>query len=229
MSATVEELKETVLTARQAAQAGRLDEAIELQKTAVTSVRQLEDDEESLVTLSVLLHNLAGYYQDAGQHDAAVTALEEVVAIDERIDHPDLAHDQQALVQARRLAEMTPAELEKLEQQARQAAVRLTSMSQSEQEMARANILRTAMRTLALDVRDAAIKVRQTGQSTGALAARVEIALAQIREETALGDERQELVDYFQAVVAILRQQAPATIPPAYAADIQAILDNQAP
>jgi hypothetical protein len=71
-------------------------------------VRQLEKDEETLVTLSVLLHNLAGYYQDAERYDDAVTALEEVVAIDERINHPDLAQDQQALAQARRLAEMTP-------------------------------------------------------------------------------------------------------------------------
>jgi hypothetical protein len=222
----VEELKETVLAAQQAAQAGRLAEAIEQQKTAVTAVRQLEKDEETLVMLSILLHNLAGYYQDAERYDEAVTALAEVVAIDERINHPDLAQDQQALAQARRLAEMTPAERNKLEEQARQAAVRLTSMSRSEQEMARDNILQTAMRALAQDMRDAAIAARQNGQPTGALAARIEVALAQIREETALGNTRQEMIDYCQAVVAILREQTPATIPPTYADDIQAILNS---
>ncbi|MFO7538649.1 MAG: hypothetical protein R6X32_11400 [Chloroflexota bacterium] len=226
MSIAVEDLKETVLAARQAAQTGHIEKAIDLQETAVGQVRRLEEGEETLVTLSVLLHNLAGYYQDAERYDDAVTALEEVVAIDERVTHPDLAQDQQALAQARRLAEMTPEELAKLEEQARQAAVRLTSMSQSEQETARANILNTAMRALAQDVRDAAIDARQKGQSTGALAARIEMALAQIREEVSLGDERQELVDYFQAVVAILRQQPPPTIPPAYAQDIQAILNS---
>jgi hypothetical protein len=226
MSIAIEALKETVLAARQAAQAGRIDEAIEMQETAVTQVRRLEEDPDTLVTLSILLHNLAGYYQDAERYAAAVTALEEVVAIDKRVDHPDLIQDQQALAQARRLAEMTPEELAQLEEQARQAAVRLTSMNQGEQEMARANILQTAMRALAIDVRDAAITARQNSQATGALAARIEIALAQIREETALGDERQDLVDYFQAVVAILRDQSPAAIPSDYAQDIQAILGN---
>jgi tetratricopeptide (TPR) repeat protein len=226
MPTTVDDLKEMVLSARQAAQAGRLEKAITLQETAVSSLRQMEESEDSLMTISILLHNLAGYYQDAGRFNDAVTALEEVVAIDKRIDHPDLPHDQQALAQARQLATMTSAELAELEEQAERAAVRLTSMSKSEQEMARASILHTAMRALAQDVRDAAITARKNSQSTGALAARIEIALAQIREETALGDNRQELVDYFESVVAILRDQPPQTIPPAYAQDIEAILNS---
>lgn len=226
MPATVDNLKEMVLSARQAAQAGRLEKAITLQETAVSTLRQMEEDEDSLMTISVLLHNLAGYYQDAGRFNDAVTALEEVVAIDRRIDHPDLPHDQQALAQARQLAAMTSAELAALEEQAERAAVRLTSMSKSEQEMARANILHTAMRALAQDVRDAAISARKNSQSTGALAARIELALAKIREETALGDDRQELVDYFESVVAILRDQPPQTISPAYAQDIEAILNS---
>lgn len=226
MPATVDNLKEMVLSARQAAQAGRLEKAITLQETAVSTLRQMEEDEDSLMTISVLLHNLAGYYQDAGRFNDAVTALEEVVAIDRRIDHPDLPHDQQALAQARQLAAMTSAELAALEEQAERAAVRLTSMSKSEQEMARANILHTAMRALAQDVRDAAISARKNSQSTGALAARIELALAKIREETALGDDRQELVDYFESVVSILRDQPPQTISPAYAQDIEAILNS---
>ena len=224
MTISEQELTDLVLKARQLAQSGQIEAAIEAQETAVNHARQWEENETSLTTLAVLLHNLAGYYQDAEQYETAVTALEEVVAIDQQLDHPDLAQDQAALAQARQLAEMTPEELEKLEKQAQQAAVRLTSMSQNEQESARANILSTAMRALAHDVRDAAITARQNGQATSGLAARVEIALAKIRDETALGDERQELVDYFQSVVAILRGDSPATIPPAYADDIQAIL-----
>jgi tetratricopeptide (TPR) repeat protein len=226
MPTTVDDLKEMVLSARQAAQAGRLEKAITLQETAVSSLRQMEESEDSLMTISILLHNLAGYYQDAGRFNDAVTALEEVVAIDKRIDHPDLPHDQQALAQARQLATMTSTELAELEEQAERAAVRLTSMSKSEQEMARASILHTAMRALAQDVRDAAISARKNSQPTGALAARIELALAQIREETALGDNRQELVEYFESVVAILRDQSPQTIPPAYAQDIEAILNS---
>ncbi len=226
MSATLDELKKTVLAARQAAQKGHIEKAVELQETAVASLRHLPEDEETLAIRSVLLHNLAGYYQDAGHFAAAVTALEEVVAIDRQIDHPDLAQDQQALAQARQLAAMTSAELSALERQAEQAAVRLTSMSQGEQEATRANILQTAMRALAHDVRDAAITARKNGASTGTLAARVEIALAQIRDEDALGKEREALVNYFESVVSILRDQPPQTIPPAYAQDIEAILSS---
>lgn len=225
MSVEVDTLKEMVLAARQAAQAGRIEDAVTLQETAVTHLRRLEADEDTLVTLSVLLHNLAGYYQDAERYGEAATVLEEVVAIDEQVAHPDLEQDRQALAQARRLADMTPEELSQLEQQARQAAVRLTSLSQGEREITRANILHTAMRALAQDVRDAAIAARKNGRATGALAARVEIALAQIREDDVLGPERQPLLEYFEAVVALLRDQPAATIPEDYAGDIQAIRD----
>jgi hypothetical protein len=89
-------------------------------------------------------------------------------------------------------------------------------MSQSEQEMARANILQTAMRALAQRRARRGHHARQNGQSTGALAARIEMALAQIREETALGDERQELVDYFRPLSPFCATKHPLPFPPAY-------------
>jgi hypothetical protein len=76
---------------------------------------------EALVTLSVLLYNLSGYYQAAGRHEEAVAALEEVVALDERTGHPDLASDREALEAARRLAAMSPQEREALQAAAAQA------------------------------------------------------------------------------------------------------------
>ncbi len=69
-----------------------------------------EGEREALVTLSVLLYNLAGCYQKAGRYDDAVTALEEVVALDERTGHPDLGSDREALEQARHLARLSPEE-----------------------------------------------------------------------------------------------------------------------
>jgi tetratricopeptide (TPR) repeat protein len=70
---------------------------------------------EELVTLSVLLYNLAGYYGDAGRHADAVRALEEVVALDERTNHADLASDRQVLEAARRMAALSPEERAQLQ------------------------------------------------------------------------------------------------------------------
>jgi hypothetical protein len=109
--------------ARAAAQAGRAGEAASAQERAVALARaQAEGMEaggeahrEALVRLSVLLYNLAGYDQGAGRHDEAVTALEEVVGLDERTGHPDLESDRQALERARLLARLSPEEREALE------------------------------------------------------------------------------------------------------------------
>jgi tetratricopeptide (TPR) repeat protein len=99
--------------ARAAIEAGEIEKAIAAQERAVSLVRQaLEhggESREGLVTLSVLLYNLAGYYGQAERHDEAVTALEEV-ALDERTDHPDLESDRGALEQARRVAALSPEE-----------------------------------------------------------------------------------------------------------------------
>jgi tetratricopeptide (TPR) repeat protein len=95
--------------ARAAAQAGRAEEAVALQARAVAELRravaQAGEPREGLVQLSVLLYNLATYHQGARRFDDAVAALEEVVALDERTDHPDLADDRAALDRARQLAQ----------------------------------------------------------------------------------------------------------------------------
>ncbi len=98
--------------ARVSAARGDFGAAVAAQEEAVALVRSGGEDREALVALSVLLYNLAGYYQDAGRYDDAVPALEEVVALDERTGHPDLESDRHALQEARRLAAMSPAERE---------------------------------------------------------------------------------------------------------------------
>ncbi|MDY7077505.1 MAG: tetratricopeptide repeat protein, partial [Chloroflexota bacterium] len=111
---TQDPLQQLVAQARTAAQSGAAAAAIAAQEQAVAlfrqAVEQSADDRDALVTLSVLLYNLSGYYQQADRHDDAVTALEEVVALDERTHHPDLESDRQALEQARHLASLTPEE-----------------------------------------------------------------------------------------------------------------------
>jgi tetratricopeptide (TPR) repeat protein len=87
-------------------------QAVAHQKQAVAQARTLADqrqEQEALVQLSILLYNLAGYYQQAGRHAEAVAAYEEVVALDEQTGHEDLEADRRALAQARQLAERAAA------------------------------------------------------------------------------------------------------------------------
>ena len=44
-----------------------------------------------------MLYNLAGFYQEAERHDDLVRAMEEVVAIDEQMEHQDLEFDRERL------------------------------------------------------------------------------------------------------------------------------------
>ncbi len=107
--------------ARAAAQAGRAPEAVAAQAQAVALLRealaQAGEPREGLVQLSILLYNLAGYYRRAGRFDDAVTALEEVVALDERTGYEDLDSDREALAQARALADLSPEERAALRQE----------------------------------------------------------------------------------------------------------------
>jgi len=106
-------LGQAIARARGAADRGDVASAIAAQEEAVALARQAGEGRDALVTLSVLLYNLAGYYQAAGRFDDAVRALEEVVALDERTGHQDLESDRQALDEARRLAAMPPGERER--------------------------------------------------------------------------------------------------------------------
>ena len=114
-AASPDPLHRLTARARAAGAAGDAAGAVAAQERAVALARQAGDEQEPLVTLSVLLYSLAGYYQAAGRHDDAVAALEEVVALDERTGHPDLESDRETLEQARRLARLSPEERARLE------------------------------------------------------------------------------------------------------------------
>ncbi len=90
--------------ARAAVERGELGEAIRLQEEAVDRLRAAGEDRETLVALSVALFNLAGFYARAGRMEEAVQAMEEVVALDERTDHPDLESDREVLERYRQRA-----------------------------------------------------------------------------------------------------------------------------
>ena len=99
--------------------------AIAAQEAAVTLDRRLGQEQQALVQLSVLLYNLAGYYQLAGDLDEAVQALEEVVALDEQNGHEDLQADLEALERARKYAALAPSERKKNDKAIRRLAERL--------------------------------------------------------------------------------------------------------
>jgi hypothetical protein len=108
-SETGNPLQQAIAHARAAAKQGDIPAAIQAQQEAVSLARQAGSGREDLVTLSVMLFNLAGYFAQAERHSEAVEALAEVVAIDEKTGHPDLASDRQALENARRMAALPPA------------------------------------------------------------------------------------------------------------------------
>lgn len=104
---TAARLQQTLQQAQSAAERRLWPAAIAHQQDAVAHARALArqtGQREALVQLSVLLYNLAGYYQQAARHPEAVAAYAEVVALDEQTGHEDLEADRQALAQARRLA-----------------------------------------------------------------------------------------------------------------------------
>ena len=109
---------QAVQQARAAHQRGELDSAIQHQEQAVSLARQTGPARDALVKLSIRLFNLAGYYAQADRHAEAVLALEEVVALDERTNHPDLESDRQTLQTAREIASLSPEERTRLRQAA---------------------------------------------------------------------------------------------------------------
>ncbi|WP_322822484.1 CHAT domain-containing protein [Chloroflexus sp.] len=80
------------------------DRATERQarEDAVAAFRTAGDDRQSLISLSVALYNLAMCYVNQGEVAVAIPLLEEVVALDERTGHPDLAQDRATLEALRR-------------------------------------------------------------------------------------------------------------------------------
>jgi tetratricopeptide (TPR) repeat protein len=114
-------LRQALARARAAAERSDLPAAVQAQQEAVALARQAGGERQALITLSVLLYNLAGYYSQLGRHVEAVQALEEVVALDEQTGHSDLESDRQTLQAARQMAALSPEQRAELEERARAA------------------------------------------------------------------------------------------------------------
>ncbi len=83
---------------------------METQERVVSHIRLNAHTPDDLVMLGVQMFNLADYYTGVERFDEAIRIMEEVVALDEKIGHPDTDSDRQMLEQVRRLAAMSPEE-----------------------------------------------------------------------------------------------------------------------
>jgi len=112
--------EQLVVQARTAAERGDLASAITAQEQAVALARQQGESQEALLTLSALLFGLTQFYGASDRFGDAARAMEQVVALDERVGHEDLESDRQVLENVRRLATMSPEELAQAKTQAAQ-------------------------------------------------------------------------------------------------------------
>ncbi len=238
-----EPIQQALAQARAAAERQDFEAAILAQEQAVILMRQQDEGREALVALSVLLYNLAGYYTNVGRHDDAVRALEEVVALDERTEHPDSESDRQALESARRMASLSPEERARLgaaEAQARESARHLASLPP--EERAKLEAAAREFAALSPDEQAALVARMQRGQIE-ALAGEIEtVALAvesgelprdkvlsKMEGEAAKaagegpGSPGAELAQFIRAVIAILKEEPVPPVPAAYAGRLATI------
>jgi hypothetical protein len=103
-------LTTSIEQARQAAVQGDFVSAVELQQRVVAHLRLNAKTGDDIVMLGVQLFNLADYFTGMEQFENAILAMEEVVALEEKIGHPDIDSDRLMLDQVRKLAAMSPNE-----------------------------------------------------------------------------------------------------------------------
>lgn len=241
-----EKLQELNWLAQQAAQQGNIADALAAQERAVALAREETQaepagvDPAALARLSVLLYNLADYYQQAGRHDDAVAALEEVVILDERTGHPDLEHDQLALEQARQLAAMTPeeqAEVDRLQAQLWSQLENLSAEERAEVEAAVEELmpaynqpgeaeeaalyepsLQESMVLQAQQVAAAARRGELSAEEQATIAGQIDASAGQLLAGETLGPGRHDLAAFLHAVAAFLRDEELPAVPDAYEA-----------
>ncbi|MCA9995983.1 MAG: tetratricopeptide repeat protein [Anaerolineales bacterium] len=242
LQATVAALGEE---AQAAAQRGEGETAVSLQEEAVALAQALGNSVPALTQLGILLHNLAGYYQDAERYDDAVAAMEGVVALDEQIDAPELAEDQATLKQLRELAAMPPqaraellaaaqatasqlaqmsdAEKQSLAESVQRANENLASMNPAERQMAMLGAAKETMAQLAKQVRETAVAVQRGQQHKSILLAQTKQLRDQIGDNTRFGVARYDFVAYLDVVEALVSGNPVKSIPKPYQAHVKAI------
>ena len=161
-------------TAVQLAEAAATQEKFVLaahhQEVVVQTLRdmlQVHRHPKILTDLATQLFNMAGYYGHIGRHSDAAVAMEEVVAIDKKLNLPDLVSDQAVLEEARlgtsvaesqvgqrllhELQTLSPDELIAFDHDLQQFKQQISHLSQAEQNQFRQLIQDLAERTELMD------------------------------------------------------------------------------
>lgn len=231
--------------AQAAANAGDRETAVLAQEQAVALAQQLGNSVGALTDLGILLHNLAGYYQDAGNFDAAVQAMEAVVSIDQELDASELEEDRQSLEQLQQIAAMPEKERADFLQAAQQTATQLRQMSDeekrsfsasvqranqnlaemnpAERKMAMLGAAKEAMSQLAQQVRETAVSVQRGQTRKAALFAQLDQLETQIKDNINFGVARYDFIKYLQAVRDLFTGKRPKSVPKPYQAHLKAI------
>ncbi len=215
---------------------------LDFQGQAIAHLRRAGQGPETLQTLSVALYNQAGYLAQVERFDQAVAAMEEVVAIDERLGLPDLESDRARLEQMRRRREGLPpappdpsreefrqalqAQLEDLPPEAREKAQQflqqLDQMSPSEWAAFKQASARQALDEQAEQIAAAARQAQQQNSIPGLLP-QLEQAAAHLAQNETAGSPHSQLAQFIRAVIALLKNEALPPVPPAYAEKFAAL------
>jgi hypothetical protein len=229
--------------------------AAALQQQAVDFLRTRPAARATQEQLSILLFNLSNFLGNAGQLDAAVAALEEVVAIDERWQLPDLASDRQALAALRgdtaevTAADAPPAPLHAAEfaaalrshmaqlppaerAQAEAALAQFEQLSPAEQQALLAAGARTQAEAALAEEADGLVATALAAAAAGtaaALAPKLEAAADVYAEGVAADSPYGQLAQFARALAAHLTGAPPRPVPPALAEHFAAFTHRLAP
>ncbi|MEM7111521.1 MAG: tetratricopeptide repeat protein [Chloroflexota bacterium] len=231
--------------AQSAAQRGEPETAVATQEQAVGLAQQLGTSAGALADLGILLHNLAGYYQDAGNFDAAIQAMEAVVALDEQLGSPELEEDRESLEQLKQLAampkeervdflqaavqtavqlqQMNETEKQSFSQSVQQATQNLATMNPAERKMAMLGAAKEAMAQLAKQVRKTAVSAQRGQAKKSVLFAQIQQMQSQIADNTNFGVARYDFIAYLQAVESLVKGEKVKSVPKLYQSHIKAI------
>ena len=187
--------------------------AVDCQAQAIAYLREEEDTPENLQSLSVALYNYGTYLAQAERLDEAVAALEEVVAIDERLGLPDLDSDRAALERmVRRRDGLPPAEDAPSPEESQEAMqAQLEALPEAERERARQSIVQQAEQ-----IADAARHVHRQDEVSDLLP-KLEEAAAHFAQDEEPGSPYDQLAQFTRAVVALLKGESPPPVPDTYA------------
>ncbi len=226
MTEMSEPLAAAVGTARAAAARRDWAAAVEAGEQAVELGRQAGDSAEALRSLSVMLFNLASFYSQVERFDDAVRALEEVVALDERIGHEDLESDRQALEQARMMASMSPEERAEMGRQSEELAQLVQNMPPEERAALEVDARRAQIEQMIDAVQQQALAALRGEGDCEPLVEQMRAAAQHASGNEDLGDAREDVAGYFAAVAAVLAGETPSSVPAAYAPQIAALREE---